>query len=106
MLLAIASATHQKLARQVKYLKVENEILRSWLPQRVRVTPKERSRLVRFASKVGKAIRHLTSIVAPETMLTWIRNEKKQKRFYPKRGRPRTPEQVRRLILLLAKENQ
>ena len=73
--LAIAGATQKELARQVKYLKVENEILRSKLPKRIVVTPKERQRLVRFARKLGKAIHHLTTIVSPKTLLGWIRAE-------------------------------
>ncbi len=38
LLLLIASATQKELARHVRYLKVENEILRSKLPARVMVT--------------------------------------------------------------------
>lgn len=51
LLLVIAGATEKELARQVKYLKVENEILRSKLPKRITITPKERHRLVRFGQK-------------------------------------------------------
>ena len=39
LLRILANATHRKLATQVQYLKVENEILRSKLPKRVTVTP-------------------------------------------------------------------
>jgi putative transposase len=91
----------------VKYLKVENEILRSKLPQRVTVTAKERNRLVKFALKLGgKVLRQLTTIVHPSTILRWIAAEKKGKRKPQKRGRPRTPEEIRKLILIMAKENQ
>ena len=108
LLLVIAGATQKELARQVKYLKVENEILRSKLPKRITVTPKERNRLVRFAQKLGgKVLRQLTTIVAPDTLLKWIRAEKKDGKKTPtKRGRRRTPEQIRQVILKLAKENQ
>ena len=107
LLLVIAGATQKELARQVKYLKVENQILRSRLPKRIMVTPKERVRLIKFAQKLaGKVLRHLTTIVAPETLLGWIRAEKKQKPKKRKLGRPNTPEQIRDLILLMAKENQ
>jgi putative transposase len=45
--------------------------------------------------------------VAPDTLLKWIRAEKKNGKKQPvKRGRRRTPEQIRRLVLKLAKENQ
>lgn len=108
LLLVIAGATQKELARQVKYLKVENEILRSKLPKRITVTPKEKHRLVKFAQKLGgKVLRQLTTIVAPDTLLGWIRTEKKGGNKTPvKRGRRRTPEQIRRLVLKLAKENQ
>lgn len=107
LLLVIAGATQKELARQVKYLKVENEILRSKLPKRITVTAKERNRLVRFAKGVGRGLRQLTTIVTPDTLLRWIRAERRDGPKSPvKRGRRRTPEQIRRLILKLAKENQ
>lgn len=107
LLLVIAGATQKELARQVKYLKVENQILRSKLPKRITVTLKERNRLVKFAQKLGgKVLRQLTTIVAPSTILRWIRAEKKLKPKRRKRGRPKTPEQIVRLILKMARENE
>jgi putative transposase len=107
LLLVIADATQKELARQVKYLKVENQILRARLPKRIMVTPKERVRLIKFAHTLGgKVLRQLTTIVAPETLLGWIRADKKPKPSKRKRGRPNTPEQIRELILLRARENQ
>ncbi|MBS0207961.1 MAG: DDE-type integrase/transposase/recombinase [Planctomycetes bacterium] len=107
LLLVIAGATQKELARQVKYLKVENEILRSKLPKRITVTPKERRRLVRFAERLGSAIHQLATIVGPGTLLRWIREDKGKKPRPPaKRGRRRTPEQIRRLVLKLARENE
>jgi len=107
LLLVIAGATQKELARQIKYLKIENEILRSKLPKRIIVTPKERQRLIRFGQKLGKALRQLTTIVAPKTLLIWISNEKKGKNYVPiPRGRRQTPLEIRRLILKLARENQ
>jgi putative transposase len=106
LLLVIAGSTQKELARQVKYLKVENEILRGKLPARITVTPKEQNRLVRFAKGLGKVIHELTTIVAPGTLLRWIREDKKDPKKKPaKRGRLRTPEQIRRIILKLAREN-
>jgi len=67
LLLVIAGSTQKELARQLKYLKVENQILRSRLPKRITVTAKEKQRLVRFSQKLGgKILRQLTAIVAPE----------------------------------------
>jgi putative transposase len=51
LLLVIAGAIQKELARQVKFLKVENQIPRSKLPKRFTITPKERHRLVKFAQE-------------------------------------------------------
>jgi putative transposase len=107
LLLVIAGATEKELARQVKYLKMENEVLRSKLPKRITITSTERQRLVRFAKKLGRALNQFTTIVTPGTLRRWIREEKKHgKKPRGKRGRQRTPEQIRLLILKLARENQ
>lgn len=59
----IANATHNQLAQQIKYLKVENEILHTKLPKRVTISRQERQRLLKFGVKLGKAIDTLISIV-------------------------------------------
>ncbi len=70
LILMLASATRQELAREVKYLRAENENLRSRLTGRVLVTPKERNRLVRLGRKLGTAvIQQRVSIVTPQTFL-------------------------------------
>jgi hypothetical protein len=74
LLLVIAGATHKELARHIKYLKVENEILRSRLPLAVRVTAQERNRLVKFGCKLmAKVVHQLVSTVHLGTLLLWIR---------------------------------
>jgi putative transposase len=103
--LASATRSHQDLVRQIQYLKVENEVLRGKLPGRVTVTLAERLRLVRYARKVGSALRSLVTIVSPETVLRWLREDKRGDRQPKPRGRRRTPEQIRRLVLKLAREN-
>lgn len=106
LLLLIAGATQKELARQVRYLKVENEILRSKLPARVTVTEKEKNRLAKFAAKLGSAINELVSIVHPETLRRWIRSlNQTVKKKIAKRGRPKTDAEIRELILKLAREN-
>ncbi|QDU27061.1 hypothetical protein ETAA8_21450 [Anatilimnocola aggregata] len=48
----------KELARQIRYSKFENQILRSKLPKRITVTPKERTRFVKFTQKPsGKVLR-------------------------------------------------
>src|SRR4051794_22906439 len=105
LLLLIAGATHKQLARQVAYLRVENRILRSRLSARVTVTLQERSQLVRFGAKLGKACDQLVSIVHPDTLRRWVRESRKQRKFKPvKVGRRLTNESIRRLIIKLARE--
>jgi putative transposase len=108
LLLVITGSTQRDLARQVRYLKVENEVLRCKLPARITITPKERQRLVKFGAKLGRALHQLVTIVTPGTFLRWIREEKRtgRKRTKPvRRGRPRTAEEIRRMIIRLLKEN-
>jgi putative transposase len=108
LLLVIAGSTQRELARQVRYLKVGNEILRNKLPARITITPKERQRLVKFGAKLGRVLHELVTIVTPGTFLRWIRDEKRMgwRRIKPtQRGRSRTAEEIRRLIVKLAKEN-
>jgi putative transposase len=108
LLLVIAGSTQRELARHIRYLKLENEILRSKLPARMTITPKERQRLVKFGSKLGNALHELVTIVTPGKFLRWIREEKRASRRptkAPRRGRPRTADEIRRLIVRLAKEN-
>jgi putative transposase len=105
LLLILVGATQKELARQVRYLTVENQLLRSRLPPRLTITPQERNRLVRFGSKLGRALNHLVSVVHPDTLRRWIREDRRGKRTKPvPRGRRRTAEQIRRLILKLARE--
>jgi len=71
------------------------------------VTPKERQRLLKFGAKLGKAIRQLVTIVTPDSFLRWIREDKRSKQKFTKpakRGRPRTREEIRKLIILLARK--
>jgi len=56
LLLLIAGSTQKELASHIRYLKIENEVLRSKLPKRISVSEKERNRLVKFGSKLGKAL--------------------------------------------------
>lgn len=102
----IALATDRELARQVKYLKVENEILRAKLPKRITVTKSEQARLVKFGKKLGPAMRHLITIVSPRTFARWVNGESKRKKAKSdaKPGRPKIAEEVRKLVIKLAKE--
>ncbi len=63
----LATIVNSELQEQIKYLKVENRILRSKLGKRVKLTPDERSRLVRFGAPLGPALKDLISIVTYQT---------------------------------------
>jgi putative transposase len=105
-MLVIARSTQKELARQVSYLKVENQILRSRLPDRISLTQREKNRLVRFAKKLGSALNEIATIVHPGTIRRWIREASAKKSTRQKKGgRPRTEEQIEKLILKLAKDN-
>jgi len=108
LLRVLAGSSRDELRRQVQFLKAENEILRSRIKGPVRVTKVERARLVRLGTPLGKAIRSLVTIVRPETFLKWVRDAgKKPKRKSPakmKPGRPRTAEEIRTIILRIARE--
>ncbi len=67
-MLVIARSTQKELARQVSYLTVENQILRSRLPDRISLTQREKNRLVRFAKNLGSALSELATIVHPGTI--------------------------------------
>jgi putative transposase len=106
LLLLLARATQAELAQMVDYLKTENRILRSKLPKRVELTASEREQLVKRGKPLGKKIRELITIVSPRTFARWMSGETKSvgKRS-TKGGRPRKLEEVRELVVQLAKDN-
>jgi putative transposase len=91
----------------VTYLKAENQILRSRLPDRISLTEREKNRLICFAKKLGSALNELATIVHPGTIRRWIREAagKNSALRKGKTGRPRTAQDIAKLILKLAKAN-
>ncbi len=92
------------LERLLAYLLEENKILRSKAPQRISLTPRERNRLVKFGKAVGPAIKEVITIVSPRTFARWV-NGTKRRTPVLKRGRRPTPDEIRELVLKLAREN-
>jgi len=103
LLLLLARATEKELVKTVEYLKAENRILRNKLPRRIEVTPAERAKLLKLGSRLGSRLKDVITIVHPRTFARWLRenNLGVQRR---KRGRPRKPEEIRQLIVTMAKE--
>jgi hypothetical protein len=86
----------------VEYLKAENRMLRSKLPKQIEVTPAERAKLLKLGVRLGAKIKEVITIVHPRTFARWL-SESKSGRRPRKRGRPRKPEEIRQLILDMAK---
>lgn len=105
----LASVTQKELARYIQYLKTENRILRDKLPKRITVTPLERQRLLKAGRELGKAINELITIVTPRTFARWLKAESEStsgdKKPTRKPGRPRTADEIRALVVRIAKEN-
>jgi putative transposase len=106
----LACATRQELARQVAYLKEENQILRDRLPKRIVATDNERRRLIKAGRKLGTQLKELTSFVTYQTFARWVREAEQNhqtKSASPKRkpGRPRTCDEIRDMVVKLAREN-
>jgi putative transposase len=108
VLLHLAAGTGSDIANQLQFLKVEIEILRGKLPKRITITPRERNRLLKYGKLVGTAINQLISIVSPRTFQRWVQAEsldKADRAAAPTIGRPKTDEEIRDLILRLARES-
>lgn len=104
LLFVLARCSRNQLIRQVEFLKAENEMLRKRVPQRnIILKPEERQRLVRLGQAIGTCIGPFLTIVTYQSYLRWIRllaNKKPTKL----RGRPRKPQEIRDLVLQIAKE--
>ncbi len=102
LLMLLARATQNELVQVVEYLKTENRILRAKLPKRIDVTPAERARLLKLGERLGSKIKEVVTIVHPRTFARWL-TESRSGTKRRKRGRPRKPEQIRQLIIDIAK---
>jgi putative transposase len=107
LLLLLARLTDRQLAAAVQYLKVENEVLRARLPKRITITTQERQRLLKFGRPLGPRVEDFVSIVTPRTFLRWLNGDRPRARSAaPARppGRPRTADDLRDLVLRIARD--
>lgn len=101
----LGNMTHGNLIRQIEYIKVENKILRSKLPQWVSTTTAEKRRLIKYGLPLRGQIKNTISIVGYSTFRRWVTKGVTAKKE-PKRGRPRkTNQEIIDIIVRMAKEN-
>lgn len=101
----LAQTRSNDLRRQVQFLKAENEILRSRIKGAIRTSRAERDRLIKLGRPLGSAINEILSIVSPKTFAKWLRSRRPRLKVHKrKRGRPRKPQDVRKLVVRLARE--
>ncbi|MDV6033261.1 MAG: transposase [Phycisphaera sp. RhM] len=110
LLTLLASLTRQELAQQIRFLKAENEILRSKLPKRITLDNRERSTLVQHGKKLNGKIKDVMTIVSYSTFRRWVRRTEEGKPSVAKKaairgaGRPKLKEDVRETIIRIRKE--
>ena len=68
----VSKLINQELLLQVEYLAAENQVHRAHLPERLRLTIDERSRLAEIGKRLGrKGLEKVDSVARPETILGW-----------------------------------
>src|SRR5437773_8337527 len=74
LLTYVTGLVNQELLLQNEYLAAENRILRAHLPARLRLSDPERSTLAEIGKRLGrKALRQVTCVAKPDTILGWYR---------------------------------
>lgn len=90
------------------YLIEENRVLRAQLGgRRLRLTDDDRRRLAVRAFRLGRqALRHVATIVTPDTLLRWHRQLVARKWTYARKSRRRgVLAEIRRLVVRMAEDN-
>ena len=102
LLAFVTGLVNQELLLRNEYLIAENRILRSHLPNRLRLSDPERATLAKIGKRLGrKALSDIARVAKPDTILGWHRRffapkfDGSRRRGYP--GRPRISRKSRRL---------
>jgi putative transposase len=111
LLAYMTGSIDEELLRRNEYLVTENRILRQQITGRVRLTDAERKALAEIGKKLGKrALEEVTSLVKPDTILSWHRQLVAQKfdgsmqRKAP--GHPKIDQELEALVVRMAQENR
>jgi hypothetical protein len=111
IVLFLASHLNREQQRIIEYLQVENQVLQEKLGKgRILLNDDQCRRLAVKGKALGRRLlRELATIVTPDTILRWHRELVAQKWDFSalrKRvGRPRTQEEITRLVIQMAREN-
>ena len=111
LLTSLAGWLNQRQQDVIDYLQEENRVLREQLEgKRLRFNDAQRRRLAVRAQKLGWRMLHdLTTIVTPATLLAWLRKLIARKYDGTNQrgaGRPRTRDEIQRLVVRVATENR
>lgn len=111
LLLTVCGWVNRRHLATIEYLREENRVLREQLGgRRLRFTTAQRRRLAAKGRALGRrALRELGTVVTPDTIMRWNRQLiAKKYDGSAKRGpgRPRKSEEIRQLVLTMAKDNR
>ena len=105
LLFMFARCTKNELIRQIEFLKAENELLRRRVPKkRIILKPAERERLIELGKGLGHKLKDLLTVVAYSTFRGWLKKVQHVESRQIKQGRPRTPQEIRELIIRIRTE--
>jgi len=110
LLAYVTGTVDQELLLRNEYLAAENRILKAQIKGRLLLSQEEKTTLAEIAHRLGrKALEEVASTAQPETILGWYRrliaNKFNGSRFRKRVGRPRTAEEIERLVVRMANEN-
>ena len=111
LIVTVAGWINRHQQQVITYLKEENHVLQSKLPDgRLRLSDTERRRLAALAYPLGrKQLKDTATIATPDTLLRWYKRLIADKfdgsMQRKKRGRPQVCDEVEQLVVRMAEEN-